>query len=603
MDVALREVLRVVNDAIRHLGAPPAEIIVELGRDMTVGLSKRGEIIDAINRQQKRRKTARDKIEARGHDATPTAIDRYLLAEEQGYKCPYCQDHNHMGLADVLSGAATHFEHILPRSLTQVRRKKSELLLAHRACNDAKGDQTPFLAWGEGRDPKRWIAVEAMAAYLSARARGEKDRGVRRSLERKARLLLLRDYECEVLTDESIADFAERQMHQTSWIAKLVAEWLKSICANVFVARGELTSYLRNVWGLNTVIPELRYEAGLPVLDTDNKPMSKEDFDRFRPIWEGRPRETAERTSRMIEKRIDHRHHLIDACVIALSTRGLFQEMARHYKEMSERATEGARVQLWLRPQPPFDSLRAQALHLARTAGLSHKPDRFPEGAFFQATAYRKVSMDDGNSRIAVRAKLIELTDSAGSLDKARKGIGDIVSADTRRIVSEEFERRIAAGRSVKEALSIPIICPRYGTEISKVSVYQRTGRGFVDGANANRVVHASRYGEHEKHYLSGGYAFVSLHTSEGRVVSAASVTLLAAARQRRAVMKEEIRFHAGDALTDRLEGRTYVVRQIKANATLVLTPITEAREVRGMDAASGLLLVSGKSLLRFDRL
>jgi len=67
--------------------------------------------------------------------------------------------------------------------------------------------------------------------------------------------------------------------------------------------------------------------------------------------------------------------------------------------------------------------------------------------------------------------------------------------------------------------------------------------------------------------------------------------------------MKEEIRFHAGDALTDRLEGRTYVVRQIKANATLVLTPITEAREVRGMDAASGLLLVSGKSLLRFDRL
>jgi hypothetical protein len=44
-----------------------------------------------------------------------------------------------------------------------------------------------------------------------------------------------------------------------------------------------------------------------------------------------------------------------------------------------------------------------------------------------------------------------------------------------------------------------------------------------------------------------------------------------------------------------------YVVRQIKASATLVLTLATEAREVADMDANSGLKISSGQALLKFE--
>ena len=47
------------------------------------------------------------------------------------------------------------------------------------------------------------------------------------NLKRKAELLRIKDYEIDVMTDESIADFADRQFHQTSWISKTATQWLK----------------------------------------------------------------------------------------------------------------------------------------------------------------------------------------------------------------------------------------------------------------------------------------------------------------------------------------------------------------------------------------
>ena len=350
---------------------------------------------------------------------------RYLLWEQQDTHCPYCADR--ISLEQAVDGNATHFEHILPRSLTRVGKQRNHLVLAHRSCNDVKGDRTPFEAFGH--DEERWRAIEFCASVLK-----------RNKQFAKARLLTLAEYEHEVLDDESISDFSERQFAETSWIGKLAAEWMKQVCTHVSVSRGTLTAHLRRIWKLETVIAQARYDAGLPVLDQDGEKITLDDFKRFKPFWEGHNGKDHPRTDRKIDKRIDHRHHLIDALVIAQTSRSLYQRMARHYKELAERRQAGEAVRMTLAVEPPLRDLRARALHIACGTEIRHKPDRHVSGAFFQQTAYRKTWTDDGKSRLAIRISLSKLTDNAGSLDKARKGISDIVSDHTRRVVSEAFE-------------------------------------------------------------------------------------------------------------------------------------------------------------------
>jgi CRISPR-associated endonuclease Csn1 len=598
VDVALRELWREVNKMLDMLKEPPAEIIVELMRDMGLGVNRRRMIEENIRKNQDARRYAAADLKKNGFSDTSSNIHRYLLWQEQVTNCPYCG--KKLGLSDAVDGNITNRDHIVPKSLTRVGRQSDHLVLAHQGCNDEKGARTPWQAWGS--DPERWALIEAHAKALKDKKRFT-----------KARLLVLKDYEAEVLDDEAIEGFSARQFHQTSWIAKLAAQWLRSICLDTSVSRGALTAYLRRIWGLDTVIPQVRYEKGMTVFDTDELPVNKEDFDRYRRYWEGHDRSAAgvQMTDRRLEKRIDHRHHVIDALITAMASRSLFMKMARNYKTLAERRNAGERVWPKLAEKPPMVNIRKQALEMVRHCNLTHKPDRFPAGAFFQGTAYRRVEMDDGKKRLVVRAKLVELTDYKGSLEKARKGIGDIVSDETRKIVSDEFERRIKLGKGVKESLGEPMQDTRYDLRdgkqappklISKVRVYQRIGRGFVDGENAVPVEHQSRDGTTLcKYYLSDGYAYLSLKLENGGLTSAESIPLHVAPR--RPTVKEygEIRFYPNETLRDKESGQVYVVRQIKASATLVLTLATEAREVADMDANSGLKISSGQALLKFE--
>lgn len=588
VDVALRQLWHQINVCIEKLGEPPAEVIVELTRDMGLGVKRRNEIEDRINKNRRSRQDAADKLSAHGESATDRNIFRYLLWQQQETSCPYCE--TKIGLHEAVSGGATNIEHIVPRSLTRVGRQRDHLVLAHRQCNDEKGDRTPWQAWGGDAD--RWAQIEAHAKVLE-----------KKKLFTKARLLTIKDYEGEVLDDSAIEGFSERQFHETSWIAKLAAQWLRAVCQNVAVSRGELTAFLRRIWRLDTVIPEVRFEENLPVLDTDKNPVTHDEFDRFRRCWEGHDRDpAAEQTDRKIDKRIDHRHHVIDALVIAMTTRGLYQKMARHWKAEREAGRKPS-----LSIPPLMRNLREQALELVRNCNLTHKTDHYPAGKFFKEHAYRRVLMDNDKKRLVVRAVLASLVDNKTSLDKARKAISDIVSDEVRNIVSDEFDRRTARGMSPQEALSSPIAYPRYrdrknGREviIKKVRLYQRMGRGYADGEDAVPIIHTQRQGkELLKHYLSDGYAYVSLKFDNGRLVSAESVPLYVAPRRSARPEPGETRYYTNDTFQDTSTNRRYVVRQIRANAALALTLVSEAREVRDLDADAGLMVVSGNGLLR----
>ncbi len=609
VDLALRQLWYQVNAMLNKLGEPPTEIIVELTRDMGLGVKRRQEIEARIAKNQWARKKATEELEKAGEKPTSSNIFRYLLWQEQGTSCPYCNQK--MGLHEAVNGNETSLEHIIPRSLSRVGRQRDHLVLTHRRCNDEKGDRTPYQCWGSV--PERWAIIEDHAEKLKSK-----------KLYTKARLLTLKDFEAEVLDDAAIEGFSERQFHETSWIAKLATQWLRTICPNVAVSRGALTAFLRRNWKLDTVIPQVRYEENLPVLDTDGQPISREEFEQYRACWEGHRGSGADQTDRRIDKRIDHRHHAIDALITAMTSRGLYQKMARAWKTSAERLKSGEPVKLTLAIAPPMKNLRELTLEMVRHCNLTHKPDCHPAGAFFKDTAYGVMWVEpqgdpnaDAVQLLTLRESLVGLALKNGKplpLDKVRENLTKIAHPNTRETVQRVFEERVAKGMSPQEALAQPIEHPDLHTPIKKVKMLQDWS-----SETAARIEHRGYRSAinkpHFKYLVHDGYAYLELgHNDQGKA-NVRLVTLWEASTNKQC-QNGGLRFRKGDTVEDTKDGKQFIVKQIKAQGggTLFLIPATESREVvdiqelrkrikkTDLPDPADFRTVSGKNIARLNR-
>lgn len=596
VDGSLRQIRWTVNKMIAELGTPPDEIVVEMAREMSLGISRRNERESDINKQNKARREAEKEIRAHNQTPTPSKIRRYLLWIEQDKSfCPYCN--KNISLAEALSGSATEYEHIIPKSLTQVGMKNSEIVLAHHGCNQEKGDLTPWERWG---NTDRWQSIEAAAARFEAKKR-----------YRKAKLLRLKDFEREVLTDESVDGFADRQFHQTSWIAKEATQWLECLCPNkVSVSRGELTSMLRRNWKLETVIPEVRIENNLPLLDTGGKLIEPNDFDKLKKYLEGHPVRSEDRKTnpgfdfnRRPDKRLDHRHHLIDAITLALTSRGLFQQMARDYKfaaekllprdgetveEREKRIKSETRLRLEV-PEPPLRNVRAAALDAIRECRISIKPDRYPDGALFKGTAYGVEQREgEGKLRLTLRRAITDLgKDSKGKITVvlARKAIADIVSDDVRRIISDAFEDRISNGIEAGAAFVLPIRHPLYGNPIHKVRCFENYAEdtqpiAFTNRKDVMRQNEPKKIGSFRKYLVNEGYAYLDLVTDGSREPRLVKIRD-AMHDKRKSVPQNVMRIYKSDIVKDSKDGVLYRVCLFKAAGIIALLPIWEPRSFK----------------------
>lgn len=601
VDGSLRQIRFVFNRMIKDIGDIPEQIVVEMAREMSVGITKRNERESENNKNRKARLEAEKEIREHGVTVTSSRIRRYLLWVEQGKgHCPYCS--KKIDLGDALNGAETEYEHIIPKSLTQVGLKRSEIVLAHRSCNYQKGDSTPYQVWGH--DAERWQIIQNRAKFFYDN-----------KLFRKAKLLLIEDFETEVLTDESIDGFSDRQFHQTSWIAKVAAQWLQTVSKTpVSVSRGELTSMLRRQWKLETVIPEVRAEEGLPILDEDENVISVEDFKRFRDVWEGHRVidskgniDKTRYTDRKLNKRIDHRHHLVDAITIGLTSRRLFQDMARQYKADTERAVRGMKPRLMV-AEPPIKNIRLIAVNAIRECPLSIKPDRYPDGAMFQKTAYG-VALKEGEERerLTLRCKIANLVDrKKGTLEQARKAIISIVNSQLREIVSSEFEKRIAMGKTVAEALSTPIYHDILGKKMQIKKVRCFTEKYAKD---VTVIKHTSKDGRtHEKRLMNDGYSYLELETDNGKIIKYKLVNTHDGMRNKnKPVNANTTRFYKNDSVIDSKDGKRFRIGYFNADGNdylgnVHLVPIVDPRAFDAIkEKNSGKRKISFSQLLRLQ--
>ena len=324
---ALVEVRKVVNAIIREWGMPNA-IHVELAREVQGSALQRRERSLQMRDRERRRATAAKWIEEHGYQVSRDAIERFLLWQEQGEFCLYS---DRPISPRQLFGGEVQIDHILPysRSLDNSLMNKA-VVFQHE--NAAKGNRTVW-EWLGTMDPARYDNILLRAQKLPHDVR-----------YRKLAKLQMKEVR--------IDDFLNRQLTDTAYTTTQILSLLKRLeNVDVVPVKGQLTAELRHMWGLDTVLRD----DGL-----------------------------------RLKNRQDHRHHAIDALVIALTNRSRLQKLAR-VKFSSAGVLE--------MPWPGF----RQAVETSVNAiAVSHRARRRIAGALHEETVYgqimREAQFDDGQT-------------------------------------------------------------------------------------------------------------------------------------------------------------------------------------------------------------
>lgn len=327
--IGLRQLEKLVNAIIAVHGRPD-EIVVELARELKLNEKDKEE-----HNKRIRRDTAA--AIARGKDLQregipDTGANRMLLRlwEELNpsnildRRCPYCGEP--IGMRALFSGEAD-IDHIIPysRSLDDSAGNK---VIAHRNCNRIKGNRTPYEKWGG--DPDRWDVISAQAARL------HKSKQWRFGPDAIARV-------------EKDGGFLARQLTDTQYLSRLAGKYLGSLYAtkdegSVYVIPGRMTAMLRRLWGLNDILLDHNI--------VENK------------------------HSNAPKNRLDHRHHAIDAAVVAVTTRGLMQRIARTAGLAEDKNLD----RLFEGLDQPWEGFRDELRERLMAVTVSHKPDHGRKG-------------------------------------------------------------------------------------------------------------------------------------------------------------------------------------------------------------------------------
>ncbi|MEQ1724604.1 MAG: hypothetical protein ABL882_01590 [Sphingopyxis sp.] len=157
------------------------------------------------------------------------------------------------------------------------------------------------------------------------------------------------------------------------------------------MVNGRLTADLRHVWGLNAVLSSHNITP----------PSSEGDA--------------------VKKNRNDHRHHAIDAFVVACTDRSMVKAASDAAKVVEDAFADGRRETMRLLenvPDPFVGYLQTVKDVMARII-VSHKPDHGVQGELHEGTNYGVVKTQDGGRRLASRKAITGLT--ANEI----KGIGD----------------------------------------------------------------------------------------------------------------------------------------------------------------------------------
>ena len=353
--IGMNQLRRVVNALIAAYGKP-SEIVVELARELKMDRERK--LVYERRRRENERSNERHReaLESAGLQNTRDNRRKLRLWEEQGDVqsrfCPYTGERLSF---EMVTSAQTEVDHILPFSRT-LDNSMANMVVCVAGSNRVKRDRSPFEAFENSPAGYDYDAMRARAANLPGNKRWRFQPNAMERYENEER------------------GFLDRQLTETRYLSRLARAYLACLYEaseglKVRVIRGGIiTALLRRGWGLNGMLGE----------SPDGETRGKQ--------------------------RDDHRHHAIDAFIVANTTQGLLQQFSRAAGRaggdvLTERL-ESLVPDLW-------DGFSREYLkdRLDKII-VSHKPDRGSAGAnggtsgkLHNATAYGLIEpLEDGET-------------------------------------------------------------------------------------------------------------------------------------------------------------------------------------------------------------
>lgn len=319
----INQMINVVNSIINEYGKPD-EIRIELARELKQSKDEREDTDKQNGFNKKVNDLVITKLVELGLPSTKRYIQKYKFifpTRDKNWKeaqivnqCIYCGAS--FNITEALNGDDFDVDHIVPKSLL-FDDSQTNKVLVHRSCNAAKTNLTAYdYISGKGSTELN-VYLERVDDWFKRGiiSYGKMQRLKVSYVEYSERKKLKKETEADIKLWEN---FIDRQLRETQYIARKSKEILQKICTNVTATEGNVTAKLRQLWGWNDVLMNLQLPKyrSLPeqiairewTSDYGNCKHQKEVI----ANW---------------DKRDDHRHHAIDALLIACTQQGFIQRI------------------------------------------------------------------------------------------------------------------------------------------------------------------------------------------------------------------------------------------------------------------------------------
>ena len=329
----LNQMINLVNRLQQEYG-PIDEARVELARELKQSREERDSAYKAMGQNERNNKRIADAIEEFGIRPSRSRIQKYKMWEESERRCMYCG--KMVDVSEFLNGADVEIEHIIPRSIL-FDDSFSNKVCACRDCNREKGNMT---------------AMDYMESKPAGEFEAYKQR-VNEAFEAHRISKTKRDHLLWRRADIP-QDFIDRQLRQSQYIAVKAVQILQAAIREVWTSGGSVTDFLRHQWGYDEI------------LHTLNLPRYRQVEDLTEMVhYEHAGQEHEEERIKNWTKRIDHRHHAIDALTVALTRQSYITNLntleASHdfmEKQVKEAGTQynekKSLLEKWILEQPHF---------------------------------------------------------------------------------------------------------------------------------------------------------------------------------------------------------------------------------------------------------
>ena len=345
----LNQMINLVNALKAEYGID--EVRVELARELKMSREERERMAEGNRRREKENKAIAEKIRECGLFPTKSRIRKYMLWEEAGEQCLYCGQI--LTLSQCLNGDDMEVEHIIPKSVLYDDSYGNKTC-ACRRCNKEKGNRTAL----EYIRAKGWEAE-----YMERINERLKEKKISYSKHQRLRWL----------KEDIPSDFLERQLRLTQYISRQAMAILQQGIRRVSASEGGVTARLRSLWGYDDILHTLNLDRYDSMGETERVSREGETTEKLRiKDW---------------SKRKDHRHHAIDALVVASTRQGYIQRLNRVSSESEREAMSGeiemrkatktdklSLLERWL-TQRPHLSVRAVSDKVAEIL-ISYRPGK-----------------------------------------------------------------------------------------------------------------------------------------------------------------------------------------------------------------------------------